>query len=204
MDAGGSIHSRIVAALDSPDLSIVPSDADVPADVRVVAVDLSRPIALRGLRARLGQRGTAPVVAVSPACGPLGPRRAVRAGVHSVVLEREIDDALLPAVHAVSAGLRVLPEAVRDDIDHVVLSHRERQVLRLAIQGHANSEIAAELFLAESTIKTHLSSAYRKLGAVGRKDAASLILDPDEGLVDLVLGRDESLATPDSERPVLG
>ena len=204
MDASGSIRARIVAALDSRDLSIVANDADVAADVRVVAVDLSGPIALRGLRERLAERGTTPVVAVSPACGPLGHRRAVRAGAHSLVLEREIDDALLPAVRAVCAGLRVLPEAVRDDIDRVVFSHRERQVLRLAIQGNSNSEIAAALFLAESTVKTHLSSAYRKLGAVGRKDAASLILDPDEGLGDMILGRDESLAAPDSERPVLG
>jgi hypothetical protein len=37
-------------------------------------------------------------------------------------------------------------------------------------------------------VKTHLSSAYGKLGAGGRKDAAALILDPDEGLVEMVLG----------------
>jgi DNA-binding NarL/FixJ family response regulator len=204
VDASGSLRSRIVAALGASEVSIIPTDADVPTDVSVVAVDLSRPIALRALGESLRGRGTTPVVAVSPVCGPLGPRRAVRAGVHSLVLEDEIDEALLPAVRAVAAGLRVLPEAVQDGIDRVVFSHRERQVLRLAIQGSSNSEIAAALFLAESTVKTHLSSAYRKLGAVGRKDAASLILDPDEGLVDMILGREASRPPSERVHPVPG
>jgi DNA-binding NarL/FixJ family response regulator len=204
VEADSSLRSRIVAALDAHDLSIIAPGSHVPADVRVVTVDLSRPIALRRLRARLGECGTAPVVAVSRVCGPLGPRRAVRAGLHSLVLEHEIDEALLPAIRAVVAGLRVLPAAVRDGVDRLAFSHRERQVLRLAIEGSSNSEIAAALFLAESTVKTHLSSAYRKLGAVGRQDAASLILDPDEGLVDMILGRDATRATQEGGRAILG
>jgi DNA-binding CsgD family transcriptional regulator len=69
-----------------------------------------------------------------------------------------------------------------------MFSHREKEVLGLAISGHTNGEIATTLFLAESTVKSHLSSAYRKLGAASRKDAASLLLDPDEGLGEMVLG----------------
>jgi DNA-binding NarL/FixJ family response regulator len=202
VEANGSLRSRILAALEAPDLSIVTGGADPRAALRVEAVDLSQPIALRGLR--LSKTNTAPVVAVSPACGPLGPRRAVRAGIHSLVLEDELDDALLPAVRAVAAGLRVLPAVTPDAVDRLVFSHREREVLRLAVQGNSNSEIAAALFLAESTVKSHLSSAYRKLGAVGRKDAASLILDPDEGLVDLILGRDATWPSASNTQAVLG
>jgi DNA-binding NarL/FixJ family response regulator len=200
----GSLRSRILAALEAQDLSIVTGGADTPAALRVVAVDLSQPIALRGLRPRLSKTITPPVVAVSPTCGPLGLRRAVRAGIHSLVLEDELDDALLPAVRAVAAGLRVLPGVTRDAMDRLVFSHREREVLRLAVQGNSNSEIAAALFLAESTVKSHLSSAYRKLGAVGRKDAASLILDPHEGLGDLILGRDAAWPSASGTQSVLG
>jgi DNA-binding NarL/FixJ family response regulator len=190
VEANGSLRPRIVAALEADDLSIVAHGAGSSALIRIVAVDLSQPISVRRLRGRLGKVSPALVVVVSPECGPLGARRAIRAGADSLVLEHELEEALLPAVRAVAAGLSVLPAVLRDGMDRIAFSHREREVLRLAVQGHTNSEIAAALFLAESTVKSHLSSAYRKLGAVGRKDAASLILDPEEGLVDLILGRE--------------
>ena len=128
------------------------------------------------------------LVAVSPECGPLGARRAVRAGADSLVLQHELEEALAPAVRAAAAGLSVVPVLLRDGSRRLAFSHREREVLRLAVSGHTNCEIATTLFLAESTVKTHLSSAYRKLGAESRKDAAAMILDPEEGLAELVLG----------------
>jgi hypothetical protein len=45
-----------------------------------------------------------------------------------------------------------------------------------------NSQIAARLFLAESTVKSHLNSAFGKLGVRSRNEAVSLILDPQRGL----------------------
>lgn len=198
------MRPRILAALEGDDVSIAVDGAEPPAQMRIVAVDLSQPISVRGVRARLGKVGSALVVVVSPDCGPLGARRAVKAGAHSLVLEHEIEEALLPAVHAVAAGLSVVPAVLRDGLECLALSHREREVLRLAVQGSTNSQIAAALFLAESTVKSHLSSAYRKLGAVGRKDAASLILDPEEGLVDLILGRGPQLDDGPPGLAVLG
>ena len=204
VEANGSLRPRILEALRDDDLSIAVDGAGPPAQVRIVAVDLSQPISVRRLRARIGKLGSALVVVVSPACGPLGARRAVRAGADSVVLEHEVEEALVPAVRAVAAGLSVLPTALRDGMDRLAFSHREREVLRLAVQGNTNSEIAAALYLAESTVKSHLSSAYRKLGAGGRKDAASLILDPEEGLVDLILGREDDVGGREPGLAVVG
>ena len=51
------------------------------------------------------------------------------------------------------------------------LSDRERAVLRYLPTMMTNSEIAAELFLSVNTVKTHLSSIYRKLGTTRRRDA---------------------------------
>lgn len=189
VEAEGALRLRIMAALEADHISVAPNGESASAEIRVVSVDLSGPVSLRGLRAKL-TGGIGRTVALSPQCGALGLRRAVKGGADSLVLEHELEEGLAPAVRAVAAGLSVMPAILRTGAERLSFSHREREVLRLAIQGHTNSEIAATLFLAESTIKSHLSSAYRKLGANGRKDAASLILDPDEGLVDLILGRE--------------
>jgi DNA-binding NarL/FixJ family response regulator len=168
-------------------VSIVRNGASGTADVRIVAVDLSQPVSRRRLGALLGSENER-VLAVSPDCGPLGLRRAIRAGADSLVLEDELEGGLALAVRAVAAGLSVVPTVLWSRGERLSFSHREREVLRLAVTGHTNAQIATTLFLAESTVKSHLSSAYRKLGAHGRKDAASLILDPNEGLIDLILG----------------
>jgi DNA-binding NarL/FixJ family response regulator len=52
----------------------------------------------------------------------------------------------------------------------------------MLVRGFTNAEIAARLYLAESTVKSHLSSAYTKLGVRSRRDAATMILDPGQGL----------------------
>jgi two-component system, NarL family, response regulator DesR len=188
VEADGALRLRIVAALEADRMSIVLNGASAP-DIRVVAVDISQAVSLRRLRDILGT-GDGRIVAVSPGCGALGLRRAVKAGADALVLEQELEEALAPAVRAVAAGLRVMPTVLRDGAEGLAFSHREREVLRLAVTGHTNGEIASTLFLAESTVKSHLSSAYRKLGAGGRSDAASMIFDPDEGLAEMVLGRD--------------
>ncbi len=186
--ASGALRERIVGTLEAGSVAVLNGDSTAPPDIRVIAVDLAEPISVKGLRARLSQSGPGPVVVVSPECGSLGARRAVRAGAQSLVLEDQLEGALVPAVRAVAAGLSVVPAVLRNGGDALMFSHREREVLGLAISGHTNSEIATTLFLAESTVKSHLSSAYRKLGAASRKDAASLLLDPDEGLGQILLG----------------
>jgi DNA-binding NarL/FixJ family response regulator len=189
VEAEGALRVRIAAVLEADGVSIAHNGAVAAGELRVVAVDLSESVSLRRLRAIL-TGGPGRIVAVSPRCGALGLRRAVRAGAESLVLEDELEDALVPAVRAVAAGLTVMPADVGHGAERVAFSHREREVLRLAVTGHTNSEIASALFLAESTIKCHLSSAYRKLGAQGRNDAASMIFDPEEGLADMILGPD--------------
>jgi DNA-binding NarL/FixJ family response regulator len=195
VEAEGALRDLIAAVLRADGVSIASDGGVASADLRVVATELSEPVSLRRVRAILSE-GARRVVAVSPRCDTLGLRRAVRAGVDSVVFEHQLEDALVPAVRAVAAGLTVMPADAGHGAGRIAFSHREREVLRLAVTGHTNSEIAGRLFLAESTIKCHLSSAYRKLGATGRSDAASMIFDPDEGLAEMVLGQDAPNRTP--------
>lgn len=190
VEAGGSLRLRITAALDADGLAVAQNGGAASPDVRVVAIDLSQAVSARRLRAMHINGDSGRIVAVSPACGVQGLRRAVRAGACSVVLEDQLDDALAPAVRSAAAGLSAVPAPLRNGAERLALSHREREALRLAVTGHTNTEIASTLFLAESTVKSHLSSAYRKLGAGTRNEAASMIFDPNEGLVDIILGYD--------------
>ena len=51
------------------------------------------------------------------------------------------------------------------------LTGRERTVLRYLASTLSNAEIATELYVSVSTVKTHQRALYRKLGAGGRRDA---------------------------------
>ena len=122
------------------------------------------------------------LVAVMPEDSRRGVRRALEAGADGVVFDTEIEAALNLTVRAVLAGQTVVPAASRHEVDRPTLSGREKQVLSMVVMGMSNKAIAAKLYLAESTVKCHLSSAFSKLGVRSRNEAADLILHSGSGL----------------------
>jgi DNA-binding NarL/FixJ family response regulator len=102
-------------------------------------------------------------------------RKALETGACGIVLEADIEDALPATLRAVCAHQIVVPKRLHRQAIRVPLSHREKQTLALVVRGLTNREIADSLFLAESTVKTHLSSAFRRLGVGSRREAAALM-----------------------------
>jgi len=109
-------------------------------------------------------------------------RHTLNAGADAFVPEHDAAQALTPAVHAVLAGLVCVPHLTRRLAAKPTFSDREKEVLQLMLAGMTNRQIADRLYLAESTVKSHLASAFAKLSVRSRKDAAALLLDTDERL----------------------
>lgn len=186
-----AISRRIVASLAPPVAAgihaISPTGAvdedfvdETTIFILVGAVDGASGMAmLRNLRREHREQR---IVVASPARTATSVRRALDAGADAFVLEEEIETTLAIAVRAVETGQSVVPREVRESVERPSFSHRERQVLALVTEGLTNSEIAERLVLSQSTVKSHLSTAFAKLGIRSRKEVASLLLDPEQAL----------------------
>lgn len=122
------------------------------------------------------------IVVVAPAATRADVRAAFAAGADGLVIEHTLEEALVPTVSAVASGQLVLPRADRAYVAPPALSTREKQVIGLVVLGFSNPEIAAKLHVAETTVKSHLTASFRKLGVRSRSEASARILDPHDGL----------------------
>ena len=106
-------------------------------------------------------------------------RRALDAGAVGYLLKDAPATTLAQAVRDVHAGGRAIDHELAADAwgEPDPLTDRERQVLRLAGDGLANGEIAAQMHLSEGTVRNYLSEAMGKLGASNRVAAARLARD---------------------------
>jgi DNA-binding NarL/FixJ family response regulator len=150
-----------------------------PPHVAVLAWDAcgARPAAgLRTLLQRL-PRTRAVVVLAHPRREDL--RRALDAGADGAVLSIRLAATLGPAVRAVCAGQACVPRELRRQFQRPALSPREKQVLAMVATGLTNGEVAARLYLSESTVKGHLAGAFAKLDVHSREEATALVLDPE-------------------------
>jgi DNA-binding NarL/FixJ family response regulator len=112
---------------------------------------------------------------------------SLRAGASGFLLKRSRPEELIAGVHAVAAGDSLLsPSVTRRVIDRMAkqpsldyaasaqvdgLTRREREVLQLIARGLSNREIAAQLVVAESTIRTHSKRILMKLDLRDRVQA---------------------------------
>ena len=153
--------------------------------------------AIRGLTAALPE---AAVILIGKDLERWEVRSALAAGAAGVLLDDgNLERALPCTLDAVLAGQICVPREHARQLEPPALSAREKQILGLVVMGYMNCQIAEQLFLAESTVKSHLSSAFAKLGVRSRNEAARLILDPERGFGTGILGlsgapREPSLA----------
>jgi DNA-binding NarL/FixJ family response regulator len=113
---------------------------------------------------------------------------ALRAGASGFVLKDDSPEQLITAIRTVAGGdallsptitRRVIQKFARtprpappEELDD--LSERERDVFRLIARGLSNAEIAQELYISETTVKTHITHILQKLGLRDRVQAVVL------------------------------
>jgi DNA-binding NarL/FixJ family response regulator len=185
-----AVGSQAAAALSTQDVQrfqsvddLVSAQADstVP-DAIVVCWPRLGNAELAALR-RLKERSpSVPVIVVAALLARSPIAIALSYGVEGIVREPDIDLCLALAVESARRGQISLPREFSGAPARPALSTREKQILGLVVMGFSNAEIAQKLFVAESTVKSHLSSAFSRLGVRSRNEATALILDPERGL----------------------
>jgi DNA-binding NarL/FixJ family response regulator len=111
-----------------------------------------------------------------------GLRSLIGIGADACVVDNDLGRALSAAIDAARVGCASVPHDLQNRLGQPALSYREREVLAAAVNGAPAREIASVLCLAESTVKSHLASAYAKLGVHSRAEAAERLLDPTDGI----------------------
>ena len=111
--------------------------------------------------------------------------KGIEAGARAYLLKDAPREDLFKAIRAVHKGESLIQPAIAGKVlDRFAelsrqaqgveaLSEREVEVLKLVAKGAANKEIAAELAITESTVKTHIQTIFQKLGVSDRTEAVT-------------------------------
>ncbi|WP_406035981.1 response regulator transcription factor [Nocardioides sp. NBC_00163] len=203
------VRSGFVALLSTqPDIEVVGTAADGSEALQVVRrthpdvvlMDVRMPVmdGIEALRQLSENPATAQtkVVMLTTFDADEYVHESLRLGASGFLLKDASPDELASAIRVVHAGEALLSPSVtrqviaqfaraprrrRADPRLKQLTEREREVLEHIARGSSNSEIAAELFLAEQTVKTHVS---RILGKLGLRDRAqAVVFAYESGLV---------------------
>jgi two-component system response regulator NreC len=184
---------RAVLLREGGEFRVVAEAADVPSTIRAVrehkpdllTLDLTMPggSSLGALPSCFISHPTLAVAILTMREDPEYARQALRAGARSYVLKEAEPAELLQAFRlAVAGGNYLHPRlgalmATGEDgfADGVVLSEREREVVRLIANGYTNPEIADQLNVAERTVKTYRARAIEKLGFSSRAEITAYV-----------------------------
>ena len=188
------VRSGIVALLRTAQDVEVVGEAATGLEAVDLALALTPDVVLMDLRMPDldGDEATARILAVAPAVRVLilttyetddSILTAIEAGASGYLLKAAPQEEILAGVRAVARGevalapriAALLVQRVKSPIP--ALSPRETQVLRLVAAGKSNPAIAAELFVGEATVKTHLLHVFEKLDVSDRTRAVTRAME---------------------------
>jgi len=184
---------RLAEDLQVHHAATLPQTLDVvrkAGDLDLILLDLRMPgmNGLAGLKAVQAESGSVPIVILSGETNPETIRNALQAGAAGFVPKTMRGTTMLSALRLVLAGERYVPDillsepaaptdAGAGDKGLASLTRRERDVMRLLVEGLPNKEIGRRLKIEVVTVALHLRSIYRKLGVSSRTQAVRMALE---------------------------
>ena len=165
---------------------------DTRPDVALIDIRMPRFDGLWALRALKEGDSQVPVLVLTTFDDDEALVRAIQLGARGYLLKDITLAQLTHAVEVLAGGATLFSPAITERVLRAVrsgallaetsatespaLTPREREILGLVAQGYGNRRIAEALFLAEGTVKNHLSSTLAKLGARDRTSAVLLAI----------------------------
>ncbi|SFL49485.1 response regulator transcription factor [Shimia aestuarii] len=176
VEGAGDIETRT-----APDLgqALALISAEGPFDLVLLDYNMPGMDGLKGVKRALAQAGAPHVALISGEASRSVVESALEAGAIGFVPKTLPAKSLVNAIRFMAMGEQYVPVEFMtgepDASSHPLaekLTARELQVLRGLSEGKANKEIARDLELSEPTIKLHVKTLYRKIGASNRTQAA--------------------------------
>jgi len=176
---------QIVAATDMQDAMSAVS-AQPAFDLALLDYDMPGMDGLDGLRRFMENNSAPPAVILSGHAARDVAQRAVNMGARGFLPKSMPAQSLLHAIRFMALGEKYVPVDILFSTDQAdaspapdgpsatALTARELDVLKALCDGKTNKEIARDLGLREPTIKLHVKTLYRRLGASNRTQAAMI------------------------------
>ena len=106
--------------------------------------------------------------------------RALAAGAAGAILKDASNEDLIDSIKRVAAGEKVVPENIRrmiaEDPPLPELSQRQMEILSSITRGLTNTDIAKQLGIGVTSVKTHMEALFLKIGAANRAEAVAIAL----------------------------
>jgi DNA-binding NarL/FixJ family response regulator len=144
-------------------------------DMDLVLVDLNMPgeLGFSVLENCQKRHSTTPVVVVSASSRKQDIQLAMNLGAMGYILKDTNSKLLINILQTVLSGGLYFPQLITDNAIPTFTS-RQLEVLSLLIEGQSNKVIAANMDIAEATIKMHVTAIFKTLGVTNRTQAAML------------------------------
>lgn len=155
-------------------------------DVLILDYDLGDDTALTMVRALQARASATRVVLVTAGLPNHDALELIRLGIFGIFHKQQAPDELLRTIHGVAEGKvlidqqylqRLVAATVRPAAVRPNLTERDRQVLRLLLEGLSNKEIAAQLSVSEGAIKASLQQLFAKTGVRTRSHLVRVALE---------------------------